>query len=226
MAGQQRKETTPPLGKGKSRHREPRRAWADRPLDETLLLRDPEWSSDEEQHEPKAKRAKRQTSKATAEIVKTAFTKSLTNSERRETRGHSTIELDLPHTRCPRTDAIFKATESNQMQVDGDLQKIQAYMLDDVSGPLMEMLTDDPMEDAISLLDNAIAQTSKIRRKRILKEWFFRGGRSSYAQRGGGRPYRDSRDQNPQMGPYNNRFGSQSYFAKRRGTFQKIGEAK
>ena len=127
-----------------------------------------------------------ETSEATKVLVKEAFTSTLSNAQRREIRGRAPC-LDLAETRCPRLDPLFKASESRFManaeakQIDNDLQKVQALMLD-VAAPLLELqgyleqdtddLPRDPSEtvtDAIRLLGNAMAQTSRIRRKRVLK---------------------------------------------------------
>lgn len=136
---------------------------------------------------PKAKRPKLlPVSEETKDLVKSSFTKVLSNSERREIRQRAPA-LELPQTRCPRLDNLFKTQESKlsgnseAKQVDSDLQKVQALMLD-TAAPLLELLSlmeekseelpRDPYlvaQEAVRLLGNAITQTSKIRRKRVLK---------------------------------------------------------
>ena len=117
-------------------------------------------------------------------MVKKAFCTSLSNIERRESKGRAP-DPDLAETRC---DPLFKTGESKfagnteAKQVDNDLQKIQALMLD-VTAHLLELkgfveveegnsLPRHPSEtvnDALKLLGNAIVTTLKLWRKRILK---------------------------------------------------------
>ena len=154
------------------------RTWAD-------IMSDEEGEASDE--EPPAKRPKLMVSEETRQVVKKAFRTSLSNTERKETKGRAP-DLDLAETRCPRLDPLFKTGESkfagnsDAKQVDNDLQKVQALMLD-VTAPLLELkgfveaeegtpLSRHPSEtvnDALKLLGNAIASTSKIRRKRVLK---------------------------------------------------------
>ena len=163
---------------GRTRTSEPVRSWADR-------MSDGEVSDEESQ--PSAKKAKPDpTSEETREVFKKAFTATLSNSARREIRTRAP-EPDLPFTRCPKVDPLFKTADSRfsgnaeAKQTDGDLQRIQALMLD-MTGPLLELMkateseaeeaTRHPremIEDVITLLGNAVGQTSKVRRKRILK---------------------------------------------------------
>ena len=76
----------------------------------------------------------------------------------------------MPQGGCSVQDRFSSNTDAKQ--VDEDLQKVQAFILD-AAAPLLELLeTEDSkgnLVDAISLLSNAVTQTSKIRRKRILK---------------------------------------------------------
>ena len=122
------------------------------------------------------------------ELVNEAFTSSLPSSKRREIRGNCPTP-DMPLTRCPRVDAIFKAPESRFAKntegkaLDTELMKVQAYILD-VAPPILELLQalerdpedpemprppDEVLRDALRLLGNAVFQVSKIRRKKILK---------------------------------------------------------
>ena len=153
------------------------------PLDGEAVLT---WSDDGGE-EDESDQKKSSLSEETTGLVKAAFSKTLPNASRRETRGRCPVPC-VPQTRCPRVDPIFKAPESRfstnteAKQVDNDLQKLQAYMLD-VAAPLLELaeaaespsnttLPRDPKEmvmDALTLLGNAVTQTSKVRRKRILK---------------------------------------------------------
>lgn len=214
---------------------------------------------------PSAKKLKLQVSEETKELVKISFTSTLSYPERKETKGRAP-DLDLPETRCPKLDALFKTQESkfsgnaDAKQVDNDLQKLQALMLD-VAAPLLELKgfteqeskilhrpPEEAIDDALKLLGNAFSQTSKVRRKRVLKacnpdiqdlaeeeslfkeagpdlfgpefekkmkeraesvkilsksqgtsnsKKFFRGGRHSQAQRGGGHPTGEA-ESNPQ----------------------------
>ena len=250
--------------------------WADRMSEE-----DGEVSGDEDLIPPPAKKTKLELSEETKKLVKKSFSIPLSNPERRETKCRAP-PLDLPETRCPRLDPLFKTGESKfggnseAKQVDNDLQKVQALMLD-VAAPLLQLrscvelgeeqsLPRDPAEmvdDALKLLGNAISSTSKIRRKRVLKACnpdiqdlaeeeslfqeagpnlfgqdfekkmkeraeavkilsksqgpksrkFFRGGRHSQAQRGGGSSFRGGRVQYPQgyHNPFGYRGGYQSY---------------
>ena len=74
-------------------------------------------------------------SEETRQVVKKAFRTSLSNTDRKETKGRAP-DLDLAETRCPRLDPLFKTGEpkfagnTEAKQVDNDLQKIQALMLD------------------------------------------------------------------------------------------------
>ena len=96
-------------------------------------------------------------------------------------------DLDLPQTRSPKLDSVFKSPESrfagnlDAKLVDADLIKIQSLMLD-VLAPLLELLAitenesnaiprppHEVVSDAIMLLENAVAHTSKLQRKRVLK---------------------------------------------------------
>ncbi len=162
------------------------RSWADRmeEEDDTLDLTVP---SDEELEPCRAKRPKLvEVSEETKEVVRAAFTSTLSNTARREIRGRAP-GLDLTETRCPRLDSLYKTSESKfsssteAKQIDSDLQRVQALILD-VCSPLLELksiveenveaVERDPKEivnDAIRLLGNAVGQTSKIRRKRVLK---------------------------------------------------------
>ena len=101
--------------------------------------------SDEEEgeasdKEPPAKRPKLMVSEETRQVVKKAFRTSLSNTERKETKGRAP-DLDLAETRCPRLDPLFKTGEfkfagnSDAKQVDNDLQKVQALMLDVTAPP-------------------------------------------------------------------------------------------
>ena len=82
-------------------------------------------------------------SEETKKLVKESFTKALSNSERKGIREKSST-LELPQTRCPKLDSLFKTQESKftasseAKHVDNDLRKIQALMLD-VSAPLLEL---------------------------------------------------------------------------------------
>ena len=162
------------------------RLWADIMEEEEEDALDLAVASDEELEPGRAKRPKLlEVSEETKAVVKEAFTSTLSNMARREIRSRAP-GLDLPETRCPRLDSLYKTSESkfsansDAKQVDGDLQKIQALMLD-VAAPLLELKSvaedhnpaaRDPKEaldDAIRLLGNAIGQTSKIRRKRVLR---------------------------------------------------------
>ncbi len=138
-------------------------------------------------HHPPSKKARSEPlSEESRKLVKKAFTTTLSNAERREIHTRE-LESGDPFTRYPRVDPLFKTTEfrfagsSEGKQVDVDLQKIQALVLD-VSALLLELLaamepgTEDPpclpreaMEDAVRLLGNIVGQFSKIRRRRILK---------------------------------------------------------
>lgn len=124
-------------------------------------------------------------SESLTEIVKDSFTTTLSNSSRRELRNKCPTP-ETVQTRCPRVDAVFKTPESRFSKnvegksLDNDFMKIQAFMLD-VASPLTELLQglesgvdlprppEEALQDALKLLGNAVAQTSKIRRKRILK---------------------------------------------------------
>ena len=168
-------------------------SWADRmdrrdrgdvspPLDDGTV----HWP-DSDEEEPPRKSRKISVSEETKELIKSAFCKSLPNATRKETRNRCPVP-DVPYTRCPRVDPMFKTPDSrfssntDAKQIDNDLQKVQAFTLD-VAAPLLElaeaagsgpdvMLSREPKEmvhDALRLLGNAVAQTSKVRRKRILK---------------------------------------------------------
>ena len=156
------------------------RSWADRMSEDEAE----DGEIDKEIDEPVTKKTKLEVSEHTKELVRESFLKPLSTTSRRETRGRAPT-LDLAETRCPRLDPLFKTQESKftgnseAKQVDNDLQKIQALILD-VAAPLLELKgctekEDNPrspaeaVDDAIRLLGNAVAATSKMRRKRILK---------------------------------------------------------
>ncbi len=114
-----------------------------------------------------------------------AITSTLDNSTRREIRGRYPVpETDL--TRTPKLDEIFTAAES-KFQKHGEAKNTEKGLLHiiactlDVVRPLVDIIEGvnrgqltpaDVKEraiDALSLLGNAVAHTSQIRRKRILK---------------------------------------------------------
>ena len=162
------------------------RSWADSCKSPPLrLLRwqgDGSRSEDEEedaQHEPSSVI---QLAETDQEIVQNAFSTTLTNVERRRVRN-SFGTADLPNTRCPRLDPVFKASiakASEAKAMDAELARIQAFVLDPVA-PLTNLLAQVEDEnftgaeakvvvhDALHLLGNASNQISKIRRKRVLK---------------------------------------------------------
>ena len=88
-------------------------------------------SEDEEedaQHEPSS------VIQTNQEIVQNAFSTTLTNVERRRVRN-SFGTADLPNTRCPRLDPVFKtsiAKASEAKAMDDELARIQAFVLDPV----------------------------------------------------------------------------------------------
>ena len=148
-------------------------------------MSDDEMSEVDAHHPPSKKARPEPLSDESRKLAKKAFTTTLSNAEWREIRTRAPLEE--PFTRCPRVDPLFKTTESRfagsskAKQVDGDLQKIQALVLD-VSAPLLELLAvtepgaEDPpcrpreaVEDAVRMLGNAVGHVSKIRRRRILK---------------------------------------------------------
>ena len=108
-------------------------------------------------------------------LIKSGFTSSLHNSERRKIRAqypHS----GLPQTRCPKLDAVFKSAtgKAETKTTDAELVKIQAFVLDPV-GPLLhllekcqdkeasaEMSTDEvvkDLQDTLRLIGNASSQS-------------------------------------------------------------------
>ena len=109
------------------------RTWADNNMSD-------EEEGEASDEEPPAKRPKLMVSEETRQK---AFRTSLSNTERKETKDRAP-DLDLAETRCPRLDPLFKTGESkfagnsDAKQVDNDLQKVQALMLD-VTAPLLEL---------------------------------------------------------------------------------------
>ena len=140
-------------------------------------------ASDEELDSCRAKVL--EVSEETKAVMRKAFTSTLSNIARREIRSRAP-GLDLQETHCPRLDSLYKSSESmfsansDAKQVDNDLQRIQALMLD-VAAPLLGLktTTEDQQDasrdhkeiwdDAIRLLGHVVGQTSKIRHKRVLR---------------------------------------------------------
>ena len=94
---------------------------------------------------------------------------------------------EIQETRCPRLDSLFKSSSlvAEAKATDVELAHIQAFVLDPV-GPLIRILkateedqtSEDPVSldegktaiaDALRLLGNTSAQTSRLRRKKIMK---------------------------------------------------------
>ena len=160
--------------------------WADRTdtYEDVPPLRGDEWEDDEAVSETADAQANELSSETTA-VLQDSFTNILENSQRRDVRDRYPVP-NTPATRTPKVDDIFTVPESKfsknseAKQVDKDLLQSQGYLLD-VARPLASLLDgleqsnitiDDAKQmtkDAIVLLGNANAQTSRLRRKRILR---------------------------------------------------------
>ncbi len=128
---------------------------------------------------------KRKLSFETEHILTRAVTSTLDNSARIEIRGRYTVQ-ESDFTCIPRLDDIFIASES-KFQKHGEAKSVESDLLHittctlDVIRPLVgiiegvnsgELTPADLQEravDALSLLGNAVAHTSQIRRRRIIK---------------------------------------------------------
>ncbi len=132
----------------------------------------------------------RELSESSKSLIKSAFSNSIPNAERRKIRAqfpHS----GMPQTRCPKLDPVFKSAsgKAETKTVDAELSKIQAFVLDPI-GPLLQLLEqlqqaeggaeDDTeneisleeaahtLQEAIRLIGNTSVQISTIRRKKVL----------------------------------------------------------
>ena len=164
----------------------PSRPWYSRrdTVDDLPPITDDDFDEDDHNIEPEDSYA----SKLSEEInqtLNTAITSTLSNSERREIRAKYPVpETDL--TRTPKLDEIFTSTESRFQKnteakgVDKDLLHVTACTLD-VARPLLDLIEGvnsgsltlenikDRAFDALTLLGNSVAQTSAIRRRRVMK---------------------------------------------------------
>ena len=109
--------------------------------------------------------------------VASSFSKPLANEERKRLRNMFPPP-DLPETKCPRLDSVFKssAVKKEAKDSDGEFARLQAF-IHDPAAPLIAMLHDMEQEDedclsveqfkaalyaAIQLLGNASAQVSRL----------------------------------------------------------------
>ena len=116
-------------------------------------------------------------------LVRTVFSSTLPNAERRRLRN-SYPTTGLPQTKCPRLDPVFKsslASKTDTKAIDSELARAQAFILDPI-GPLTYILgklesdqgvsseeLGKTLRESITLLGNASSQISRTRRKRVLK---------------------------------------------------------
>ena len=142
----------------------------------------PMWgASDDEEDEPCSSRVLKLDDRE-KRFIQGAFTTGVSNAERRQLRS-CYPSADLPHTRCPRLDSVFKTSLAKSAEVkavDKELARAQALVLDSV-GPLTQLLTkigdenysiedaERTVQDAIQLVGNASLHLAKMRRKRILR---------------------------------------------------------
>uniref|UniRef100_A0A1X7UTC5 Uncharacterized protein n=1 Tax=Amphimedon queenslandica TaxID=400682 RepID=A0A1X7UTC5_AMPQE len=115
--------------------------------------------------------------------VAVSFTKPLLNEDRKRLRKMF-LTPDLPETKCPRLDSVFKSTavKKDAKDTDSEFTCLQAF-IHDPAAPLLAMLKDVKQDGeelsteqfkaalttAIQLLGNASAQVSHLRRRKILK---------------------------------------------------------
>jgi len=142
----------------------------------------PMWgASDDEEEEPCPGRVV-ELDDNDRQFVQGTFTKGVSNAERRHLRS-CYPSTDLPHTRCPRLDPVFKtslAKSADVKAVDKELARAQALVLDSV-GPLTHLISkvgnegytveeaEETARDALRLVANASMNIAKMRRKRVLK---------------------------------------------------------
>ena len=142
----------------------------------------PMWgASDDEEDDPGSRRVVELDEKD-KQLIQGAFTMGVSNAERRRLRS-CYPSTDLPQTRCPRLDPVFKtslARSSDVKAADKELARAQALVLDSV-GPLTHLLTrigeedytveeaERAVMDAVQLVGNASLHIAKMRRRRVLK---------------------------------------------------------
>ena len=122
-------------------------------------------------------------SESSKSAVAFSFTKPLINEERKRLRKMFPTP-DLPETKCPRLDSVFKSTavKKEAKDMDGEFARLQTF-IHDPAAPMLAMLKDIEQDGeelsteqfkaalttAIQLLGNASAQVSRLRRRKILK---------------------------------------------------------
>ena len=151
--------------------------WADRDPNEVVDYNTPVHFSDDEETEDFGSNLV-EVSEQTSKLLKTSCTRSVSNEVRKRTRSAFNLPR-VPATRTPRLDQFLRSEIPQPVKsLDKELSRLQSFVLDALA-PLTALVETSEQEvtpeqmrlattSAISLIGNASAQISRLRREKVV----------------------------------------------------------